>query len=217
MKRKKRIETDDKEIPKLKVTSKPEKVSRLTVMEGKTDLEIWNAFKHGNEGAFNHIYHINFKSLYNFGCQIHPDPEVIKDLLQDLFIDLRARSQYMGEVRYIKAYLFKALKRRVQEYERRLKKQTKRDYQEFEITFSSERQMINNQLDEDKRKFLAKAMNSLTKRQREVIFYYFYENMGYEEIALTMGIGNIKSVRNLVYRSLNVMRKKSSGSEIKIY
>lgn len=211
MENEKLTDTNRKTNDKIKVAVEKENARRQTIMEKKSDVEIWRAFKQGNEGAFNYIYHTHFRSLYNFACQLHADHEVVKDLLQDLFIDIRSKSQQLGDVKYIKAYLFRSIKRRVQDYERRLKKSQRVPQQEFEIIFSAESQLINKQLDEDKKMFLAKAMNSLTKRQREVVFYYFYEGMSYEEIGNVLEISNVKSVRNLIYRALNVMRKKSSG------
>lgn len=199
---------EDQKVFKLKNTN-----SLYHVFSRKTDQEIWNAFQAGNEGAFNYIYFTFFTSLYNYCNQFYNDKETVKDLIQDFFIYLRENCKNLGEITYLKAYLFKSMRRRVQAYikqKNRLSAKEKKEFHEFRISISQERQMVNQALNEEKKKVLQEALNLLTKRQREAIFYYFYENLGYEEIALIMDISNVKSVRNLIYRSLNVMRVQSN-------
>ncbi|MEM1134824.1 MAG: sigma-70 family RNA polymerase sigma factor [Bacteroidota bacterium] len=141
------------------------------------------------------------------------DRETIKDLIQDLFIDLRHSSQNLGDVKHIKAYLFKSIRRKILEHNKKTEKEQSKSISnliDFEVIFSPEQQLINQQLSRDKQKILQNALNTLTTRQREAIFHYFYEGLGYEEIGIIMEISNLKSVRNLIYRSLNAMRKQSS-------
>jgi DNA-directed RNA polymerase specialized sigma24 family protein len=87
-----------------------------------TDLELWQQFKMGDEGAFIAIYKIHINLLYNQGAQITFDRESIKDCLQDLFIDLRQRRARLSDTDNIKLYLLKSFRRRLIAY---LKKKSK--------------------------------------------------------------------------------------------
>ena len=68
--------------------------------------------------------------------------------------------------------------------------------------------MINRQLEEQKLRQLNMALKKLTKRQGEVIYYYFYENMDYGQVMEMMDLKNIKSARNLVYKALKVLKSE---------
>ena len=51
-----------------------------------------------------------------------------------------------------------------------------------------------------------KAINSLTKNQREMIMLFFYHELTYPEIAQILGI-SLPAARNLMYRTLIHLRE----------
>ncbi len=55
-------------------------------------------------------------------------------------------------------------------------------------------------------KRLKSNIEKLTKRQREVIYLRFYQELDYDEIAGIMEI-NYHSVVNLIYEALRMLRK----------
>ncbi|MBP2830680.1 sigma-70 family RNA polymerase sigma factor [Aquimarina sp. U1-2] len=175
------------------------------------DLEIWRQFKTGNESAFIHIYKTYFKSLYNFGLQFSKDTHLVEDSIQDLFIDIRRTRKKLSDTTSIKLYLYKAIRRKIL---RSIKSSRKRlwdgsieEGNNFHFTFSYEHHLISQQLNEEKIERLNRALQTLPKRQREVIYYFFYEQMGYLEIKEIMDFANIKSVRNKAYIALKTLRK----------
>lgn len=78
----------------------------MIVYADKSDLEVWNSFKNGDESAFNFIYRKHVRELYNYGMQICKQHEWVMDCLQAMFVDLRKRCIRLGDVRSIKGYLF---------------------------------------------------------------------------------------------------------------
>ncbi len=50
-----------------------------------------------------------------------------------------------------------------------------------------------------------KALNELTSRQREAIYLRYFEELEFETIAIIMET-NVQSVRNTIYRGMEVMR-----------
>ncbi len=75
-----------------------------------------------------------------------------------------------------------------------------------EIEFSAEDFYIINQQEEVTRLNVINGLKKLSKKQREVIYLRFFEDLDYKEIAEIMKI-NIQSVRNLIQRSYNPLRQ----------
>lgn len=195
--------------------SKESKIINLDVansiysIEDLPDNEIWNEFKQGNEGAFNYIYTTHFQQIYQYGHQFTNDTELIKDLLQDLLIGIRNNRKNLGEAPSIKFYLFKAFRRKIFRYLKRNKIMYSDKMESFcniIIENSHEVKLVQGQLDDEKRKALQVAMLQLSKRQRESIYYYFFQSMSYKEVASIMRLSNVKSARNLIYKSIDLLK-----------
>ena len=178
-------------------------------IENLPDHEIWEEFKNGNEGAFNHIYNTYFQQVYEYGHQFTNDAGLIKDLLQDLLIDIRKNRKSLGETQSVKFYLFKAFRRKIFRYMKSNKIMYSDDIGSFRnivVENSHETKLVQSQLDDGKRKALQAAMLKLSKRQRECIYYYFYQSMSYKEVSSIMGLRNVKSARNLIYKSIDLLK-----------
>lgn len=172
------------------------------------DLDCWKEFKLGNEAAFIQIYQQYFKVLFNYGFQFTTDHDMIQDCIQDLFIELRKNRKNLSDTNSIKKYLFKSLRRKII-YQLNKKQSLIRRYQkaeQFEVEFSVEDHMINRQLSQEKEERINKALSHLPVRQREAIYYFYYENMKYEEVAEVMNLSHIKSARNLIYKALGNLK-----------
>jgi RNA polymerase sigma factor (sigma-70 family) len=173
------------------------------------DRSVWALFKSGNESAFIKIYENNFDRLYAYGLRITNDQDLVKDAIQDLFIELRKSRSNLGNTDNIKFYLLKCLKRKI------IKESGKwyanleeiNDNYFFSFQFSHEQHLINRQIDEEKAIKLDNAIKKLSPRKKEVIYYFFYEGLSYHQIQEIMGLDNIKSARNLIYKALDFLRE----------
>jgi RNA polymerase sigma factor (sigma-70 family) len=175
-----------------------------------SDAAAWKAFKEGNESAFIYIYESYFHALYAYGFRIMSDSSVVKDALQDMFISLRERRQYLGDTDDIKFYLFKCLKRRlIKDFsEWQGKKECLESIPEgIHFTLSHETQLIDQQLTKDKIGKLNAAIALLSPRKREIIYYSFYEGLSYAQIQEIMGLENQQTTRNLMYKAIRYLRK----------
>lgn len=175
-----------------------------------TDVVTWDAFRQGNESAFIFIYQTYFEVLYGYGYSIVSDSNLIKDSLQDLFVDLRERRQYLGSTDSIKFYLFKCLKRRLYKEVSKwpgIKDSLDSIPADFQFTLSYEAQLIDRQLDADKISQLNDAIAKLSRRQREIIYYSFFEGFNYDQIQEIMELENHQSARNLMYKAIKELRK----------
>src|SRR5690606_40649004 len=77
------------------------------------ELELWRQFKAGDESAYIIIYQKYFRILYRFGVKISNNPEMVKDCIQDLFIDLWNNKKQLSDTDSITFYLWASLKRKI--------------------------------------------------------------------------------------------------------
>ena len=144
--------------------------------ENKTDKEIWRTFKDGSDVALIYIYNEYFQTLYRYGSQFTTDRFLIKDAIQDLFIELLKKRNKIADTTSIKFYLFKCIKiNLINKFKNR-----KIDYRDdtsgfdFGLSISFEENLINAQLDNEKKQRIRKALEKLKRKQREIIYYYFF-------------------------------------------
>ncbi|MEX2512845.1 MAG: sigma-70 family RNA polymerase sigma factor [Cyclobacteriaceae bacterium] len=169
---------------------------------------LWEDFKAGSESAFIKIYESFFDILLNYGCQLTGDRGLTKDSIQDLFIEIRQKREKLGKTDSIKFYLMKSLKRKlVKQLNKNNRFQSlSQSGNIFEITFSHEKMLIDKQIQEEQSKRLNEALKLLSGRKKEVLYYFYFEGLDYEQIRELMDFSHIKSVRNLVYKAVKILK-----------
>ena len=172
------------------------------------DAQVWDAFRAGNEAAFIFIYETYFDRLFSYGFRVAGDACLVEDAIQELFIDLRNTRTRLKETNSIKFYLFTCLKRKLhREAAKWLHKRQEWETQtNFDFIISHEQHLIDKQVDEEGLNRLNDAVQKLSPRKKEVIYYFFYEELDYPQIQELMGLENIKSARNLLYKALDFLR-----------
>lgn len=171
--------------------------------------QIWLSFKQGNEEAFTELMELYYPSMLNYGLRFQKDRELVKDCIQDLFMELWKGRNSIGDVRAPKTYLLISLRRKLLREMGRLKwfreaPEVSDDYN-FEVQFAIETYLINTEIQHEDLKKLKRCLGQLTKRQREAIYLRFFHELSYEEIAETMEI-NRHSAVNLVYEAIRFIK-----------
>ena len=183
--------------------------------QGLEEDQCWQQFKQGDRKAFNLIYEKYIYNLYSYGAKITTDKALIEDCIHDLMVELWQQKENLGALprqatSSVKFYLFKGLKRKlVRALQKRGKQATAggdlKDY-DFNLDFSHELHLITEQLDNDRKKHLAHALQQLSKREKEIIYLRFYDGLGYEEIASLMEI-SVKTAYNSVHNAIGHLRQ----------
>lgn len=177
------------------------------------DSEIWDRFREGSRTAFEVIYERHVQMLANYGKRLCPDHDMVKDAIQDMFIDVWRSRANLSATNSIKYYLIKAYRRNlVKKINRARRFDTHEGHNEsftgaFEL--SHDLQMIDEEINEEQIRQLNHYLTKLPSRQKEALFLRFYGGLNYTEIADTMGI-NQQSAHNMVFRALEVLRTKMS-------
>jgi RNA polymerase sigma factor (sigma-70 family) len=80
----------------------------------------------------------------------------------------------------------------------------------FEVEFSIEVKLITQQVAHEQIRQLEGLLNQLSRRQKEVIFLKFYQNLTHEQIAEVMSL-NRQSVYNILHEALQKLRNTWQG------
>lgn len=168
----------------------------------------WTLFLQGDKHAFSEIYLAFHDDLYRYGIKLRRDPETVNDCIQNLFLKLWKNRNNLKPVRDIKPYLFRSLRNHIIDT-LELEKQTFPINQEVEelhsIEFNAEDFMISGQIEKERQEKVIHLLNQLSHRQRHAIYLRYFEEMEFESISQVMNM-NVQSVRNSIYRGLQVMR-----------
>lgn len=173
-----------------------------------SEAALWRQFKAGDESAYVIIYQKYFRILYRYGIKISNDPEMIKDCIQDLFIDLWNNKRQLSDTDSITYYLWASLKRRIYKVLVKEGRESKAVIEKFAENhdWDIQEEIIMGEMAYEQRQRITKAMLQLSKRQQEAIQLKFYHNLSNEEIAQKMSI-KVEGVYNLISKALSFFRK----------
>lgn len=173
------------------------------------DSILWDDFRNGADAAFIQIYEQYFDSLFAYGMRLSKNDSLTEDGIQEVFFDLKRLRHKIGPTDNIKFYLLKCLKRKLQrqftKWEQ--KRESIENCQDFDFTISHEQQLIDQQIGMERIGKLNKAILKLSPRKKEIIYYFFYEGFSYAQIQEIMGLDNVKTTRNLMYKALGFLRE----------
>ena len=172
------------------------------------DEVVFQRFVEGDDAAFTFIYNKYVDLLLQYGRSLGFEKEVLKDAIQDVFVKLYLNRKNLSEVRNLKFYLFRSLKNNLLDM---LKASVDTcNIDDYQCKFSIKWNVLNDLIaEEDKKEIegkLNRMLNSLTGRQREIVYLRFIHELDYDEIAALMNM-TIQSSRKAVSRAIVKMRK----------
>jgi RNA polymerase sigma factor (sigma-70 family) len=173
----------------------------------KSDEDIWGIFKKGDKQAFAVLYQRYFKMLFQYGIKIAEDRDLVKDCIQDLFIDIWKNKENLTHPKSVKAYLLSAIQHKL------MRQLTRVRSRQNEITRMAmpiivdcrEDQMIEDQTNLEQTYIVGKALGALTKRQQQAVYLKFYSNLSYTEVAEVMSI-SVDSIYNLISKAIDSLQ-----------
>lgn len=172
-------------------------------------VQLWQRFKAGDSEALGKLAQVHYRALYNYGSRFSTDGEFVRDTIQDLYLELWERRAFLSETAFVKSYLLKALRHKLIKEAVKLRRFQEPQQVHFDVAFSDppiESNIIEDEHLLDRSNRLNHSMKLLSKRQQEIIYLRFYQNLENEDIAGIMGLGR-QSVANLLYRTLRELRE----------
>jgi RNA polymerase sigma factor (sigma-70 family) len=177
---------------------------------------LWANFKEGDEASFKELFERYADVLLKYGLTVIANREMVKDAIQDLFIEILRKRKKLASPESVKFYLIVSLRRLlISKNKTEIKRYTAVDLSESRYIVSHEKSvieiMVNKEEDMLQAKILSDGIKLLPHRQQEAIFLRFYEGLEYEEISKVMSL-NYQVVRNTVHRAVKALRTKLSAA-----
>ncbi len=168
---------------------------------------VWLKFTTGDRSSFEELYMEFADHLFAYGSKITTDRELLKDCIQDLFIDLYKYRPKLKNPELLEFYLYKSLKRSII---KRLQKDKhllslNQEFNSFDLIFSIENEGFHDDSPDDHLESLQKALSTLDDKKRELLFLKFNSSLNYNEIGNLL---NIKpdTAKKQVYRIIQYLR-----------
>ncbi len=176
------------------------------------ELQIWTQFQHGSVDAYTELYNSFASPLYSYGMKFTKDVTIVEDSIHDLFCTLWTSRERLSQPSSVKNYLFKSFRncilRKLSSPVSLVDDDQKLDFR-FELAID-EKLIQNEDLLYIKCQ-IAQALEKLTSRQREIVYYRFYQNLEFDEIADIMNM-QVRAAYKLTSRALETLRGLLPGS-----
>lgn len=172
------------------------------------DLALWDLLIKGDQKALEILYQKYYSLLLNYGLKCNPNKELIKDCIQDLFVNLFQNNSIKTTNITVRSYLLKALRNNLIYKLSSQKEEYSLDDSVFYIPENEdlfEQLFPKNDQDVLLARRLMDAMSQLTPNQKSVLYLRYVKELSYKEIADVMDM-NVQSSMNLANRALTKLR-----------
>lgn len=193
-------------------------ILRNITPEPKDENHLWQLLLQGDKIALSRLMDYYLDALYNYGIHFSVDHCLVEDCIQELFTGIWQRRDFLSMPVNIKSYLFSSLRRMILRKTKSGKKVTivsinenENDSGDFDFEISVEQAFIRQEETKGIAQKIKNLIAVLPKRQKEMIYLKFFENLRREEIAEIMQI-TPQAVSNLLQKALKNMRSDDEDS-----
>jgi RNA polymerase sigma factor (sigma-70 family) len=172
----------------------------------------WQLLADGEQQGLYKCFDIFYDDLYRFGLSLYKNPELVKEGINNLFIELWKIKHKLSVVKNVQQYVLTTYKRVLYK--------TYTDYtlsMPFEpldqesvecsrIEQSYEAILIASQQDEHLKKRLQNALSQLSPRQKEIIRMRYFEQTSFEDIAAQTGLTE-RTIYNTIYNAIKILKE----------
>jgi len=188
-------------------------------MNGKPTYDceaLWRVYlQHPDEKSLHALFNASYKFLLSYGDKLTLDRNKTKDAIQEVFLNLWLYRGKISEDTKAVAYLLRSIRNEIARIERKRKKNSRLTLDASAFLFYPH-ELQSNALDKNDKRVILKALNSLPPRQREILYFRFYRNIAYKEIAEILGI-TYQSAVNQSYRAFCKLRTVEALKKSSIY
>lgn len=173
-----------------------------------SDVKLWKHFIKGDDSAYTEVYRRFYPLLYSYGIRLTRNRELVLDTIQNLFVKLILNCRNLSHTDNVSAYLLCAFRHKLFDSLQSLRPTV--PIEECDDLFPMDEDVLNalfikddNEAKNERR--LAKAIASLSSRQREIIYLYYIKELNHQEIAEILSM-NTQSSKNLLSRAMTHLR-----------
>ena len=173
--------------------------------------ECWSrVLQHNDTQALQAMHATLYPAMHHYAAKLLKDDSGADDAIQEVFVKMWQQRQQIGTIQHVKGYVFTLLRRHILNVLRSQKTRLFHIGQwgsdAVQLEFSPEEVQMRQDNDRERQQAVSQALNRLPARQREVLYFRFYENLEYKEIAGIMGI-NYQSVVNLSFKAMQQLKQ----------
>jgi RNA polymerase sigma factor (sigma-70 family) len=186
-------------------------LNRLKIKnENLDDCLLWSQLKAGDEEAFSLLFEKYYGLLVNYGKTLNTESEIVKDCIQDVFVDIWNYRNNLNEARVVKAYLLSSVRKRIVRLHERnhiFSSAISIDSIDFLYEYSIEDRLIADETMAKSVKKINQLINSLPARQSEALYLRYHQGLTVDQVSEVLNI-NYQSTKNLLHRAILQLRKE---------
>jgi len=172
----------------------------------------WQLLADGERQGLYECFDIFYDDLYRFGLSLYKNPELVKESINNLFIELWKIKDKLSSVKNIQQYVLTIFKRVL--YKTYINSTCGMPFEGLEqeaieagLTEQSyETILIASQHDEHLKKRLQHALCKLSARQKELIQLRYFEQTSIEGIVEITGLTE-RTIYNTMYNAIKVLKE----------
>lgn len=177
--------------------------------DGMEDQQLWTAVIGGDRQALGVLFDAYARQLLVYGYRICGDKTLVKDAIQDVFVDIWLYRANLAPEVQVKFYLYRSLRRAV------LKQMAATRLADAEagepeaaagLHPSAETEWVITETENQRSRRLLQSLNLLSHREREVISLKYYSDLKIREIAVMLNLRE-QTVANTLQNALTKLRK----------
>jgi RNA polymerase sigma-19 factor, ECF subfamily len=161
----------------------------------------------GSTSAFNKIYSLYCKRIYNFCLQLIHSSDIAQEIVQKVFVALWEQRLQVDKNQSLTSYLYSIARYMVyQEFRQQVYKKAAFDHfilNSIDLNESTKDEVLFNEL----LSFLESVIGSLPERQKEIFRLSRFSGLTYKQIAAKLSITE-NTVDTQIRRALKFIRKK---------
>jgi len=166
-----------------------------------------NEFQRGTQKGFTWFFNVHNKSLFYFASRLIQDIPQAEELVSQCFIKLWERQQNFETAENIKAFLYITCRNSCLKHLRDLKRKTADQQLYLSQLEESEETVLYEIIDTEIISIIAREIEDLPDRCREIFSLLYFEQKKTSEVALLLNI-NVQTVRNQKIRAIELLKTK---------
>lgn len=167
--------------------------------------ELVKLFCEGDRDAFEQLYKYLYPKLIRYGLSLGVEHAVVQDAIQELFIWIWQHPQKISQAPNPEAYIYLSIRNNLTTKQ----KQVQRREDLLKLQVADPEILVTDLPDLDGASSeniqIARLLDELPDRQREVLFLRYYEEKSIREISKIMGVSP-QIVRNYAFRAIKKLQ-----------